>query len=110
MYRKIIAIAAWSSLAFITFATLSPADLRPQVGAVGFEHLTAFIVTGLLFGLAYPRRLALVVALVLCSACILEAAQLITPDRHGRLPDLIVKLAGGSVGIVAAQLWNRLKN
>ena len=109
MYHKLLAIAAWSSLAFIAFVTLSPADLRPQVAAVGFEHLAAFTVTGLLFGLAYPRRLVLVIVLVLCSACVLEAAQLITPDRHGRLPDLIVKLAGGSVGIVTAQLWNRLK-
>ena len=108
MYHKLVAIAAWLSLAFIVFATLSPIGLRPQVAGVGLERFAAFAVTGLLFGLAYPRRLGLVVALVLCGACILEISQLITPDRHGRLPDLFIKMAGGSAGILVAQFWNRM--
>ncbi|MBN8968237.1 MAG: VanZ family protein [Rhizobiales bacterium] len=109
MLRKIFAIAAWLSLAFIVFATLSPAGLRPQVAAAGLERLAAFAVTGLFFGLAYPRRWALVVGLVLCSACVLELAQVIAPGRHARLPDLLVKLAGGAAGILAAWGLNRLK-
>ncbi|MBN9600162.1 MAG: VanZ family protein [Afipia sp.] len=109
MLRKIFAIAAWLSLAFIVFATLSPAGLRPQVAPAGLERMTAFALTGLFFGLAYPRRRALVVALVLCSACVLELAQLITPERHGRLSDLLVKLAGGVAGILVAQGLNRLR-
>ncbi len=108
MYHKLVATAAWLSLAFIVFTTLSPADLRPQVAGVGLERFAAVAVTGLLFGLAYPRRLGLVVALVLLGACTLEMTQLITPDRHGRLPDLFVKIAGGSTGILIAQFWNRL--
>jgi hypothetical protein len=110
MYHKLVATAAWLSLAFIVFATLSPIDLRPQVAGVGLERFGAFAVTGVLFGLAYPRRLAFVIVLVLCGACTLELVQLITPDRHGRLPDLFVKLAGGSAGILIAQFWNRLKS
>ncbi|WP_019196540.1 VanZ family protein [Afipia birgiae] len=108
MYHKLVATAAWLSLAFIIFATLSPVDLRPQVAGVGLERFASFAVTGLLFGLAYPRQPGLVVALVLLGACILEMTQLITPDRHGRLPDLFVKMAGGSTGILIAQFWNRL--
>jgi hypothetical protein len=108
MYHKLVAAAAWLGLAFIVFATLSPIDLRPQVAGVGLERFVAFAATGLLFGLAYPRRPGLVVALVLCGACILEMTQLITTDRHGRLPDLFVKMAGGSTGILIAQFWNRL--
>lgn len=110
MYHKFIAVAAWLSLAFIVFATLSPIDLRPQVAGAGLERFAAFAVTGLLFGLAYPRRLGLVVAFVLCAACLLEVIQLITPDRHGRLPDLFAKMAGGSAGILAARFWNRRTN
>lgn len=110
MYHKLVATAAWLSLVFIVFATLSPIDLRPQVAGVGLERFAAFVLTGLLFGLAYPRRLGLVVVLVLCGACILEMSQLITPDRHGRIPDLLVKMAGGSVGVLAARFWNRLTN
>ena len=103
MLRKIFAIAAWLSLAFIVFATLSPAGLRPQVAPAGLERMTAFALTGLFFGLAYPRRRPL------CSACVLELAQLITPERHGRLSDLLVKLAGGVAGILVAQGLNRLR-
>ena len=110
MYHKLVATAAWLSLAFIVFATLSPIDLRPHAAGVGLDRFAAFATTGLLFGLAYPRRPGLVVALVLCGACILEITQLITPDRHGRLPDLFIKMAGGTMGILIAQFWNRLTN
>lgn len=109
MYHKLVATGAWLSLAFIVFATLSPIDLRPHVAGVGLERFTAFAATGLLFGLAYPSRPGLVVALVFCGASILEMTQLITPDRHGQLPDLFVKMAGGATGCLIAQFWNRLR-
>jgi hypothetical protein len=109
MYHKLVATGAWLSLAFIVFATLSPIGLRPHVAGAGLERFSAFAATGLLFGLAYRRRLGLVVALVLCGACILEMTQLILPDRHGRLLDLFVKMAGGATGCLIAQFWNRLR-
>lgn len=109
MSHRLVVIAAWLSLAFIAFATLSPAELRPQIAGPGFEHVVAFAVSGLLFGVAYPRHLILVVVLVLVSAVVLEAIQLITPDRHGRLSDLLVKIAGGSAGIMIARLTLRPK-
>ena len=107
MYRRVVAIAAWSSLAFIVFSTLSPVGLRPQVASVGFEHLAAFAVMGLLFAVAYPRHLVPIVTLVLGSAAILELFQFITPDRHARFSDMLVKLAGGSIGIVVARAWDK---
>lgn len=107
MYHKFVATAAWLSLAFIAYATLSPIGLRPHVGGPGFEHLAAFAVTGLLFGLAYPRALVPVIVLVLCSACILEVLQLFVPGRHARVSDLVVKLAGGGIGIIAARFWDQ---
>jgi hypothetical protein len=110
MYRRFIAIAAWLSLAFIVFLTLSPVGLRPQVAGVGLEHLAAFAVMGLLFAVAYPRHLVPIVALVLGSAAILELLQLITPDRHARFSDMLFKLAGGSIGIAVARFWDRSFN
>jgi hypothetical protein len=56
---------------------------------------------GLAFGLAYPNRLRLVVVIVFGSAFGLEALQLLTPDRHGRILDALVKASGG---ISAGQL------
>jgi VanZ family protein len=105
MFQKLVALAAWGTLAFIAFAALSPIGLRPHLANVGYEHVAAFAVAGLLFGQAYPRHIILVVVLVLGSALLLELLQLITPDRHARLLDLGQKLLGGSVGIAIA--WFR---
>ena len=110
MFQKLIALAAWGALAFITYATLSPIGLRPHVTAnIGIEHIAAFSVVGLLFGLAYPRRLIPVIALVLGSAILLEVLQLLTPDRHARLLDLAFKLLGGSIGIAIACVLRPLR-
>ncbi|MEH2510501.1 hypothetical protein V1291_001855 [Nitrobacteraceae bacterium AZCC 1564] len=107
IYRRLAAVAAWLSLGFIAYATLSPIGVRPHVAGVGFEHIGAFALTGLLFTLAYPRHSLLVAMLVFGTAIILELSQLLTPDRHARLSDLLIKLAGGSIGIVTARFWDR---
>lgn len=107
MYRRLAAVAAWFSLVFIAFATLSPIGDRPHVAGVGFEHIAAFAIAGVLFALAYPRHSVAVAVLVLGSAIVLELSQLLTPDRHARISDLLVKLAGGSLGILAARFWDK---
>jgi hypothetical protein len=104
MIQKISTAVGWLGLAFIVYATLSPISARPVVAGPQLEHFAAFALTGLAFGLAYPHRFLLVVALVLGSAFGLEALQLLTPDRHGRLLDAVMKAAGGICGISAGQL------
>jgi len=108
MIQRISKIAAWAALAFIVYATLSPIDARPVLAGPQFEHFAAFAVMGFLFGLTYPNRLFLVAAVVVGSAFSLEALQLLTPDRHGRLFDALVKAAGGICGIGAGQLLGLL--
>src|SRR5450756_1976652 len=104
MIQRVSTIAGWLALAFIVYATLSPIDDRPVLATPHFEHFAAFALVGLAFGLAYPRRLVLIAALVLISAFGLEAMQLLTPDRHGRLIDAVIKAAGGVCGIGISQL------
>ena len=104
MVQKVCAIAGWLTLGFIVFATLSPIEDRPVIAGAQFEHFAAFAVVGLAFGLAYPKRVFLVAAIILISAFGLEALQLLTPDRHGRLLDALVKAAGGACGIGIGQL------
>jgi VanZ family protein len=100
MFNRLLAVAAWACLAFIAYATLSPIHDRPSLPtSVSFERLAAFAFLGTLFCLTYPRQLILVCLIVLGSAVVLELAQQLTPDRHGRVQDAIVKLAGGIVGI-----------
>lgn len=98
MFRKIIVILAWSTLLAIAFATLSPIGMRPHMGDVSGERFFAFAVVALLFGMAYPRHLWLVTLLVGGTAVGLEVLQHLTPDRHGRVPDALIKLAGALAG------------
>jgi hypothetical protein len=61
MIHKLIAVAAWTLLAFIAYATLSPIHSRPTLlASPNLERLAAFTVLGALFCLAYPRHIVLV--------------------------------------------------
>ena len=104
MFDKLSAVAAWALLAFLAFATLSPIQDRPTLATSShLEHLAAFAVLGVLFCLAYPKRTALVCFIVIGSAVLLESAQLLTPDRHGRVEDALEKIAGGLAGILVGR-------
>jgi hypothetical protein len=104
MIHRLIAVAAWMLLAFIAYATISPIQARPTLfTSPDFERLAAFAVLGALFCLAYPRHIALVCLIILGSGVLLELAQLLTPDRHGRIQDAITKMTGGALGIVAGR-------
>jgi VanZ family protein len=105
MFQKLITVIAWVLLAFIAVATLSPIQDRPTLPtSSNFEHVAAFAVLGILFCLAYPRHTILAAIIVLGSAALLESLQLLTPDRHGRLLDVVGKMAGGGLGIAAGRV------
>lgn len=97
-------IAGWLALAFIAFVTLSPIQDRPSFFHPQTERFAAYAVMAMAFVLGYPRRTALIVLFVVFSSFTLEAMQLLTPDRHGRLLDAIVKVAGGFAGVGAGHL------
>jgi VanZ family protein len=101
MFDKVTTIAAWALLALIAFATISPIQDRPTLAtSPSIEHVAAFAVLGVLFCISYPRQFALVCLIVIGSAILLEFAQLLTPDRHGRVDDALKKIGGGAAGIV----------
>jgi VanZ family protein len=111
MLHKLVAIAAWASLAFIACATLSPIQARPKLSSADLEHIVAFAVTGFLFCLAYPGQIVSVCLIVLGSAVLFEYLQTLTPDRHGTLVDVSEKIVGGALGIfstkAALYLWDQ---
>ena len=63
---------------------------------------------GLLFGVAYARRLTLVILVVSGSAIGLELLQLFIADRDARLIDLVEKLTGGIAGMGSSRLLHAL--
>jgi hypothetical protein len=115
---KLLVVAAWASIGFIAYATLThvrfvyaiyfllaPMLLRPEMKTYAhFEHVIAFAVFGTLFCLAYSRNIVLVCCVVFGSAILLEFLQTLTPDRHGTLIDAAEKMAGGAAGIVIAKI------
>jgi hypothetical protein len=104
MIQRLSAISGWLTLAFVVFATLSPIDDRPSLAAPHLERFIAFALMGAAFAFAYPRRILLIVVIVVGAALGLEALQLLTPDRHARAADALVKAFGGISGICAGQL------
>src|ERR1700744_1568944 len=108
MIQRLSVIAGWLALAFIVFVTLSPIEARPSVGSSHLEHFTAFALIGLAFALAYPKRILLVVAVVVGAALGLEALQLLTPDRHARAIYALAKALGGISGICVGQMLSLL--
>jgi VanZ family protein len=114
MFKKITSLTAWLVLGFIVYATLSPLSARPSlVGtetslSVVIERFGAYGLLGLLFGIAYARKLTLVVLVVFGSAIGLELLQLFIADRDARLIDVVEKLAGGIAGTGASQVFYAL--
>jgi VanZ family protein len=102
-------IIAWLLTAAVTFATLGPARLRPhsELGQDG-EHALAFVLVGLAFGLAYPRRRLLVAGAAVVLIGLLELLQLLMSGRHARLEDFIVDALAACAGIVVAALLDCL--
>jgi hypothetical protein len=110
-FWRVVRVIAWLSLLLIAVATLGPLSLRPTTGLPPqIERFAAFLVVGVLFAAAYPRRILLVGVVVLSSAVVLEILQLIEPFRHGRLLDACFKLAGGALGLAIGWLTARRLN
>ena len=105
---RVLPVLAWLLLAAVAFVTLAPIGLRPNSGySPNIERFIAFGAVGFLFALAYPRRLWLIIVVVLGAAIAFEALQLVSVSRHGRLFDLAVKLAGGGLGIAVGVFARR---
>ncbi|MDE5440919.1 VanZ family protein [Bradyrhizobium sp. CSA207] len=99
---------AWLLAAAVTFATLGPSRLRPHsdLGQDG-EHALAFVLLGLAFGLAYPRRRLATAAVAVVMIGLLELMQFWAPGRHARLEDFLVDALTACFGfaLTAAADW-----
>jgi hypothetical protein len=102
---KAIKLTAWASLMLVALAVLVPIEYRPtSTFSPDVERFAAFAAVGFAFALAYPRRLWLAALVVVGAALTLEALQMISPTRHGRLPDASIKALGAAVGFVIGWL------
>jgi len=99
----ILRFFAWLLAAAVAFATLGPPRYRPHshLGQDG-EHALAFVLIGLVFGLAYPRRWLLKSAIAVALCGVIEILQFWAPGRHARLEDFAVDALAACAGLAAA--------
>jgi VanZ family protein len=112
MVVKIARIAAWLLVVAIVVMTLGPPTVRPVSGFNrSLEHVAAFALLGLAFGLAYPNRRMLLALTGVAVAALMETLQLVVPGRHAYFSDFVINAAGACAGLVIAAsldgLWRR---
>jgi len=94
---------AWLLLAAAFFLTLVPRRFRPFTGVEHhLEHLLAFALLGLMFGLGYPERRRSLAAIGVIVLGGLELLQLWVPGRHALFGDFVVNAVGLCCGLAAA--------
>jgi VanZ family protein len=106
--RKLSRVAAWAGASAIVVLTVVPPSLRPTTDAPhDVEHAAAFLIVGILFGLAYEgrERVLSVGAVVFCA--MVEVLQLYVPGRHARWIDFVVDAVAAVLGIFVASFGNR---
>ncbi len=108
--RRIAVMAGWAALLAILFSTLSPLGARPHIPYLDAdtERFLAFFAAGAALAFAYPRQRWLVLAGIVAFAIGLEGLQTLEATRHGLRHDAIVKVAGATLGSVAAAAFDTM--
>ncbi|RWM24475.1 VanZ family protein [Mesorhizobium sp.] len=97
-------LAALVLLAAITFATLSPIQMRPHLSDANVERALAYALFGVALALGFRGRLVQAMLFVCAVAGVLELLQVIDPGRHARLQDALLKAAAGLIGIAMGRI------
>jgi hypothetical protein len=106
---KYLRVLAWILIAGLVILTIVPASERPVTGVEhNYEHFLAFGLTGLVYALAYPKRLVILLTQGVVFALALELLQIPLPSRHARLGDFAVDALAGCGGMVVAYLSKRV--
>jgi VanZ family protein len=110
--NRIARVSGWLLVSAAVFLTLAPRTFRPQTGVEHhLEHVLAFALLGLAFGLGYPGRRLLLALVGVAMAALLEVLQSWAPGRHANLSDFMMNAIGVGAGLAAAALvdWIRRK-
>ena len=104
-------IAAWFALAAIVFVTVSPIQMRPgDIFSVDVDRALAFGLLASTFMIAYPRHAVALGLLVVAGAGFIELLQFLSPSRHARIDDAVIKAIGAAGGMVLAFVYNSLRS
>jgi VanZ family protein len=94
-------VVAWIIVIGLIMISLVPAPLRPGTGVShNLEHFGSFLLTGVIWSLAYVDWLVLLLGAMPVFAGCVELLQIFVPGRHARLSDFAVDALGGCIGIL----------
>lgn len=94
-------ILAWIILAATIFATAASVHWRPYtVISVEIERSVAFGLMAMVFVFAYPNDRRVVAIFFILGAVATELLQAISPTRHPRITDALLKAMGATVGLI----------
>ncbi|MFD2183546.1 VanZ family protein [Rhodoplanes azumiensis] len=99
--------AAATGFAIVVLSVVPP-GLRPVVSSQGVEHGAIFLLFGLAFGLAVPRRLVVQATAALVFTGAAEVIQMLVPGRHARWSDFVVDSLGVLAGLAIAAAIHRV--
>ena len=87
-------------IALMTLAWLPEKAMTRTILGGHAEHFIAYLGTATIMGLTFPKspRLAVLCALLMMYAAVLEAGQLYSPGRHASFQDLAFSSAGVVIG------------
>ena len=90
--------------------SVTPGTLRPQTGVSGYvEHLSAYILLGLVLALGWALQLRRIMAVLFTFALgsVIEVLQLWIPGRTGDAVSAIVSGTGGLIGVLIIVAYER---
>ena len=101
--RVFIKFCSMVAIAFLVFAHLGPAEWQPPRTGFGWQldHFLGYFVVTSIVWLAWPRRPFVVGGALMAASALLEALQVLTPDRHA---DFYAALWGAGGALTVALL------
>lgn len=110
MARRVFRLGFFVVLALLVVLSVVPPAERPQTGVPhALEHVGAFALAGLLFGLAYAGGWLWRAGVLVVLAGGIELAQIFVPGRHARLSDLVTDTGGALLGLALGLLLQRAR-
>jgi len=103
-------VIAWFSIAVLGVASWLPGDEMIRTGVDGrLEHAAAYLISGLAYFTAYPRRPKWLIAILMtCYAGILELGQLFVPGRHAAILDWLASSGGVLCALLLYDAYHRV--
>ncbi|WYB11290.1 VanZ family protein [Pararhizobium sp. A13] len=105
MTKTFFRLIAWGVLSALVFVTLSPIGFRPHtITTVGLDRAAAFFLAGAVFAVAYPGRWMSLALFLVAAAFAIEMLQELSPTRHAKFDDALIKAVGAVAGIIAGKV------